>query len=245
MLTACSLTASPAAAPTPEAAKPAATAAPAAKAPSAEKVSAARSSWQESAHNNTYDLGKGPNTYCSRCHSPQNWDPAAKPGRAPNCISCKFPFDKEVRRAPENPLIEEANWKPIGCETCHTDVGPFRYGVDMGKGAHSAMTCTTCHDAHATTASCLSAGCHAGVDKAATAGHDAAHAAVRCVACHDGSGMKVGPAIIDGQKTWATFKTGSVGGKAGERAFASHNLQRTVACSRCHFAGNTWGLSTK
>jgi len=33
--------------------------------------------WTGSPHGNTYDLGKGPNTYCSRCHSPQNWDPAS------------------------------------------------------------------------------------------------------------------------------------------------------------------------
>ena len=47
--------------------------------------------WEESPHGNTYDLGKGPNTYCSRCHSPQNWDPASRPGPPPNCITCKFP----------------------------------------------------------------------------------------------------------------------------------------------------------
>ncbi len=31
------------------------------------------------------DLYHGPNTWCARCHSPQNWDPAAVPGKAPNC----------------------------------------------------------------------------------------------------------------------------------------------------------------
>jgi len=75
--------------------------------------------WEGSPHGIGYDLGKGPNTWCSRCHSPQNWDPAAVVGPPPACITCKFPTDEEVRIAPGNPLVLEEDWVGIGCETCH------------------------------------------------------------------------------------------------------------------------------
>ncbi len=75
--------------------------------------------WQAGPHAAAYDLGKGPNTYCARCHSPQNWDPEAKVDPPPNCVSCKFPTDAEVRVAQGNPLIPEEDWKGISCEVCH------------------------------------------------------------------------------------------------------------------------------
>lgn len=75
--------------------------------------------WEASAHGNTYGEGKGPNTWCSRCHSPQNWDPASYIGPPPSCFSCKFPTDPEMRIAEGNPFIAEADWVGIPCETCH------------------------------------------------------------------------------------------------------------------------------
>ena len=75
--------------------------------------------WEESAHGNTYDLGKGPNTYCSRCHSPSNWDPESTTGPPPNCVNCKFPTDEEVRDAPTMAFVEEEDWANITCENCH------------------------------------------------------------------------------------------------------------------------------
>lgn len=75
--------------------------------------------WQASPHGNTYDLGKGPNTYCARCHSPQNWDPASKVDAPPNCVSCKFASDATVRIAKSNPLVSQADWRHIGCDICH------------------------------------------------------------------------------------------------------------------------------
>jgi hypothetical protein len=78
--------------------------------------------WEGSPHGSTYDLGKGPNTYCSRCHSPQNWDPASQPGPPPNCITCKFPTDAELRIAPTMDFVSEEDWVGISCETCHLTV---------------------------------------------------------------------------------------------------------------------------
>ena len=77
-----------------------------------------QAAWESSPHN-TYDLYHGPNTWCARCHSPQNWDPEATIGKPPNCFSCKFPTDDEVRIADGNDLIPEEEWKAVNCETCH------------------------------------------------------------------------------------------------------------------------------
>lgn len=79
--------------------------------------------WEGSAHGNTYDEGKGPNTYCSRCHSPQNWDPASRPGPPPNCITCKFPTDPELRIAPTMDFVSREDWVGIACSTCHVVEG--------------------------------------------------------------------------------------------------------------------------
>jgi hypothetical protein len=75
--------------------------------------------WESGPHAFNYDLGKGPNTYCSRCHSPQNWDPESTVDRPPNCVTCKFPTDEEVRMATTMDFVEEEDWFGITCVTCH------------------------------------------------------------------------------------------------------------------------------
>ena len=81
--------------------------------------SAQVAAWEASPHGNTWGEGKGPNTWCSRCHSPQNWDPASFIGPPPSCFSCKFPTDPEMRIAEGNPFVPEEEWVGIPCETCH------------------------------------------------------------------------------------------------------------------------------
>lgn len=68
---------------------------------------------------NTYDLGHGPNTWCTRCHSPQNWDPEAFQGPPPDCFTCKFAHEEEMRVAPGNPFVPEEEWVGVPCESCH------------------------------------------------------------------------------------------------------------------------------
>lgn len=68
---------------------------------------------------NVYDLGHGPNTWCTRCHSPQNWDPEAFQGPPPACFTCKFPHEEEMRVAEGNPFVPEEEWVGVPCETCH------------------------------------------------------------------------------------------------------------------------------
>jgi hypothetical protein len=75
--------------------------------------------WAASPHGNTYSPGKGPNTYCSRCHSPQNWDPESRPGESPNCITCHFAHEEEMRIAETMDFVAEEDWVGIGCDTCH------------------------------------------------------------------------------------------------------------------------------
>ncbi len=86
--------------------------------------SAIITAWGDGPHSAAYDLGKGPNTMCTRCHSPQNWIPGSKVGTAPNCVTCKFPTDKELRIAPSfaeggMDLVTEQQWVGIPCAQCH------------------------------------------------------------------------------------------------------------------------------
>lgn len=73
--------------------------------------------WESGPHS-IYDSGHGPNDWCARCHSPQNWNPEATIGRPPNCVSCKFE-GQDWTVGDGNVLIPEEEWKAIPCETCH------------------------------------------------------------------------------------------------------------------------------
>ena len=110
--------------------------------------------WETSKHANTYDVGKGPNTYCSRCHSPQNWDPESTTDRPPNCVTCKFPTDEEIRMATTMEFVAEEDWVSINCETCHMMengiVLPGNYWLNVVTGDHEPVNipnelCEKCH----------------------------------------------------------------------------------------------------
>lgn len=116
--------------------------------------SAIIAAWEGSPHGNTYDLGKGPNTYCSRCHSPQNWDPASTTDLPPNCVTCKFPTDETIRMATTMDFVEEADWVGINCETCHrVEDGVVQEGLawlspltgEYMEVSDSTELCTKCH----------------------------------------------------------------------------------------------------
>lgn len=80
--------------------------------------------WDVGPHSAGWDVGKGPNTMCTRCHSPQNWAPASRTGRPPNCNTCKFPTDPEMRVAPSlaeggMDFVSAEDWVGIPCAQCH------------------------------------------------------------------------------------------------------------------------------
>lgn len=80
--------------------------------------------WDVGPHSAGWDVGKGPNTMCTRCHSPQNWEPASRTGRPPNCNTCKFPTDPEMRVAPSlaeggMDFVSAEDWVGIPCAQCH------------------------------------------------------------------------------------------------------------------------------
>lgn len=250
------------------------------------RLAAIQEAWEQGPHADTYALEKGPNTYCARCHSPANWDPAAVIDPPPNCVSCKFAFEPEPRIAAGNPLVDQAEWESITCGVCHRvedgevqpemawydrqtgyyesvssstnlcshchrDTETLRHARLLGDKAHADFSCTDCHDAHDTTASCGGVDCHEDVIAAREGqevqgedehkGHNTAHAEVACVACHDALGLEVGP--LEGQAVWMTFRTVELLGRSSTEAYQSHQLRREVDCGRCHFAGNEWGLS--
>jgi hypothetical protein len=288
-------------------------------------------SWESSAHANTFALEKGPNTYCSKCHSPLNWDRSATIDDPPQCVSCKFPFEEEPRVAAGNPLVPEEEWKDIGCENCHRmedgiaspepawldmqtnfyetvdssselceechlDNETLRHARHLGDGPHGEFACTECHDAHTLAASCNNGPCHSEVkiphpdilpehrdqgdatecttchrnvadihmgilndtptecigchgylmggvvSKALELGHGQTHETVNCVACHDATGLEAGPQ--EGSDIWVVYRTVQLLGRSSTNVYQSHNIQRLVACYRCHYPDNPWGLNT-
>jgi len=112
--------------------------------------------WESGPHS-TYDPGHGPNDWCARCHSPQNWNPEATIGRPPNCVSCKFPTSEEFTVGDGNVLIPEEEWKAIPCETCHV-MDDNGYAGEMAwlnpiKMEYESVATTTelCEKCHVTT----------------------------------------------------------------------------------------------
>lgn len=155
----------------------------------------AREAWQKSPHANTYDEGKGPNTYCARCHSPLNWDPKAVVDPAPNCVSCKFAFDPQMRVATGNPPVAREAWRDIGCEICHVvkdgAASATPTWLDTRTGYHETVAdstelCAKCHTDTATIRHARDLGMETHEQFACTACHDAHSTAASCAAagCH-------------------------------------------------------------
>lgn len=286
--------------------------------------------WESSNHADTYDLEKGPNTYCAKCHSPLNWDPDSVIDAPPNCVTCKFSHEYELRVAEGNPLVPEDEWKDIGCESCHMvdegvvneqiawynaqtnfyetmtdstslcekchlDNETLRHMRELGTYAHANFTCTTCHDPHSTVANCGAEGCHLDIiqdrllpsdkhigiqsmsecltchplglrlhsmetrqigeedclgchsnfkgltrEDIPPLQHSLIHASVSCTACHDASGYEFG--INEETGEWVTYRSVELLGRHYVEAYQSHNLQRYVVCTRCHYEDNPWQL---
>jgi hypothetical protein len=152
--------------------------------------------WQAGPHAAGYDLGKGPNTYCARCHSPHNWDPEAKVDPPPNCVSCKFPNEEEVRIAESNPLIPEEDWKGISCDVCHqmeiasTDMGiAWRDAVTGYSESVASPTelCEKCHHDTDVLQYKMDLGSHTHTDFTCVDCHEPHSTRASCgnVGCHD------------------------------------------------------------
>ena len=219
--------------PAPAAAVPAAAtaAAPAAKVASAEQVASITKSWETGPHNNKYDLYKGPNTYCAMCHSPLNWDPKATVGTPPNCFSCKFPTDKEVRISPKAPLIEEKDWKKVSCPVCHvvTDgkVDPAVSIWNNGTKTYGAVKtmselCGKCHvDSLGGSRHMIRLGGGAHSNQAGTTKKRPAE----CTDCHDPHTMKADCKMCHA----ASFA-------AGTKTPGHDAAHAKVTCTACHDA---------
>jgi hypothetical protein len=264
--------------------------------------SAIIAAWEEGPHSADYDLGKGPNTMCTRCHSPQNWIPGSKASAPPNCVTCKFPFDKELRIAPSfaeggMDLVTEDQWVGIPCAQCHEVdtngtasaeiawLAPIsltyeklntpnelctkchanpagakvssaglsaNHEIILGGSAHMNYAgewpqadrpqyCTDCHNPHSgALTQCVD--CHTDTATAHTR-VAAMMDTVTCMACHDASRAAVGRAVEGGLFTTILTTPGRGGAPATTAEIVSHSIVYMVSCNRCHFEGNTWGLT--
>ncbi len=212
-----------AAAATPASSQPTSTPAP------VDPITAEQQAWQSSPHANTYDQGKGPNTYCARCHSPENWVPTSKIDSPPNCVSCKFATDAKIRVAPDNPLVPPEEWKSIGCEVCHpSDNGVVSKQIgylDSQTGYHQSVASSTelCEKCHTDTETLrhkrdLGTG---------------AHASLTCTSCHD-------PHSTVASCTNSACHTNTLA--AGTTIPGHDAAHQKVSCIACHDAS---GLEVK
>lgn len=144
--------------------------------------------WENSIHANTYALEKGPNTYCAKCHSPFNWDPAAVIDSPPNCVSCKFAFEPEMRQAVGNPAVSEEEWQHIGCAMCHRMENgvaePKPVWFDARTGFYETISSSTE----------LCSKCHLDNETLRHARHlgEYAHRDFNCTDCHDAHSLSAG-----------------------------------------------------
>jgi hypothetical protein len=224
--------------------------------------------WESGPHSDTYVVSdEEVNNTCARCHAPLVWVPSVE-DMPESCSSCKFeveqpppymppedwrPIECQVCHEADGDEVEpEIAWLEIAqieeyeevagatelCQKCHLAGDVAAHTSVVVGGDHEGYECTRCHNAHSTAASCTGEGCHEQMPEPIT-GHDQAHANVSCVACHDASSLEVGPHPDTG--IWTTFFPSE--GEDSLRAFPSHDTQVSVACDRCHFPDNPWGLS--
>ena len=188
------------------------------------------------------------------------------------CLTCKFEVDPPPPLIPQDEWVDipcmvchqvkrdnvqpEIAWLEIApieeyaqvssstelCLKCHAGIDLPNHEAIQIIGSHAQDDCTLCHDAHDTTASCASSGCHDDVLEPVEplAGHDETHGNVSCMACHDGSGMQVG--VPDGEEIWSTLLVTEIEGETTASKFTSHNIALEASCDRCHYADNPWEL---
>ncbi len=117
------------------------------------QIAAVNAAWTDSSHNNVWNQREGTNTYCARCHSPQNWDPdAMRGGPVPgSCFNCHIGPSLRTN-ALGNEAIAEDDFVGINCNICH----------EAGQGPELAIwnNATQGYDAVATTDE-LCGKCHA------------------------------------------------------------------------------------
>jgi Zn finger protein HypA/HybF involved in hydrogenase expression len=145
---------------------------------------AIRAAMSEGVHADTHGLGTGPNTYCARCKSPANWNPYATIDLPPNCVTCKFDSDTQMRVAEGNPLVLEQDWQGIRCYNCHpiTENNSVEEAIAWWDPVadsylqldNSTELCEQCHR-----------NSEAGTLRRRALAESIAHADATCTTCHD------------------------------------------------------------
>lgn len=183
--------------------------------------------WSNGPHSAGYDLGKGPNTYCSRCHSPFNWDIDATIDPPPNCVSCKFANESESRMAEGNPLIPESEWIGINCEVCH------RVRDDVLFPAIAWFNPSTNYYETLNTSQELCGKCHTDTDTLRykiDLGTEI-HAGYDCIECHQPHSTSAS-CQADGCHMEIEFVEAN---RNGNKHTKAHSL---INCTACHDASN-------
>ena len=189
---------------------------------SEEELQKAYAEWSSSRHSDTYNIGMGANTTCAKCKSPTNWDPNnLAQENAQDCYSCKRTPGEPRPELSGAEVINQADWRSIGCNICHQPAGDS-YSVAISFWDQASQTyvpvqspnelCAKCHEGEhgfQVIEEQKASPAHNGWE--CTKCHGAHGAPAACTDCHD-------PQAVSGA--------------------AEHARHPDVNCTACHDAGN-------
>jgi hypothetical protein len=224
--------------------------------------------WQAGPHAATYVVAEDQTSNsCAKYHSPLNWIPTSEelpvnwtasqinfsPPTSPtdevewnnvSCIVC-HPGEKDqikgdfawLESAPTGEY-SEVDSSTVLCQKCLLSEEVKGHHSLHVEGSHSEFVCTDCHDAHDTSATCSSTGCHEpfGLECESIETHDKPHAEVTCSVCHDNGEPQI--KWNEELQAWDTFYSSSEGNPMEHEPYTSHNLVLEVDCDRCHAPGD-------
>jgi hypothetical protein len=141
---------------------------------------------------------------CSRCHTGGNFT-----GLSPECVTCHL----DNYNASVNPSHTAANI-PQNCNECHTlEPGwkPASFAIHNNywpiMGAHTAVSCNTCHNGSYSNTPNTCVGCHLNdYNNTTDPNHASAQFGTDCEACHSQNGWK--PATFDHDQAFFPIYSG-------------------------------------
>lgn len=204
--------------------------------PAPEKLSEEWLLWNDSSHKSAVR-----SVSCGVCHKK---DEISKAEGNELCKGCHTTAGK-ISAQDDSKKIVHTGFTCLDCHNPHSArASCSNAGCHAGIRKPGDMPPATPVSGHPNvSAFCGGGNCHPAATQAALANpgiHGARHAGVSCIACHDASGLQAGPSKETG--LWELFQTIDDEGILKTKPFISHTLQASVACSRCHYEGNVWGL---
>ena len=158
------------------------------------------------------------------------------------CAVCHQPIDDSYAVEVSFWDQELQQYEPVEhvnelCAKCHEGDHGFEVIMEQAVSpAHNLWDCTTCHGNHGAPASCTD--CH---DPLASSGaiEHIRHPNVNCTACHDAGNLDIWKEGDPSSLHYSKFIT--IRFAHALTSWPSHNLTKTVDCTRCHHPTREYG----